>query len=289
MISRAQLAKQALSSSLRVRSAAGFQPWEPICVYDLAQALGIEVFFVDIPSLEGVYWRQSKPTILLPAERPAGRQHFNCAHELGHHTFDHGSKIDEVPENPALARYKDSEEFLADCFAGFLLMPKTAVVKGFSVRGLNPCVPTPVDILTVAGWLGVGYSTLVQQMRWSLKLITATRATELLKVSPKAIKRQIIGREVSENLIVVDKHWVGRPIDIQVGDLILVSPDVVNEATAIVPAGDAGNGKLFVGNTPGISRLFSSNSEWSAYVRVSRRNYVGRGMYRHLEEADEDE
>jgi len=79
-----------------LRFSAGSRLRDAICVYDVAQSLGIEVRFVGIPSLEGMYWKKSPATILLGAERPAGRQSFTCAHELGHHIFNHGNKIDGV-------------------------------------------------------------------------------------------------------------------------------------------------------------------------------------------------
>ena len=45
--------------------------------------------------MEGLYLRQEKPEIWIGL-RPLVRHTFNCAHELGHHVFGHGSTLDEL-------------------------------------------------------------------------------------------------------------------------------------------------------------------------------------------------
>ncbi len=282
------LPRKALSAALRVRASVGLQPWEAVCVYDLAQTLGIEVRFVNVPSLEGMYWKKSEPVILLPSDRPAGRQNFDCAHEVGHHIFDHGTRIDEVFAGSSTQRYKDPEEFLADCFAGFLLMPKTAVCRAFAIRGSSPATSTPMDVYAVAAWLGVGYSTLIHHMHRSLNLIATTRAAELMKVPPKRVKCAVLGRHWAGNLLIVDRQWTGRPIDVQVGDLVLTGFDIEWERKLLAPAGEVSSGTLLTAVRPGIGRLVAKDASWSAFVRVSRLNYVGRSLFRHLEEVEDD-
>ena len=87
-----------------MRRRAGFSLNEAICVYDLADQLGIEVRFADIPSMEGMYCRESGPTIILSSLRPSGRQAFTCAHELGHHSNGDGTGIDQLVERPHHSR-----------------------------------------------------------------------------------------------------------------------------------------------------------------------------------------
>lgn len=288
MNSRATIAQQGLSGALRLRARAGLKPWEAVCVYDLAQNFDVEVRFVDVPSLEGMYWKGSAPTIILPSERPSGRQRFSCAHELGHHVFSHGTKVDEFVAAQTQHRTKDAKEFLADCFAGFLLMPKTAVLKGFSARGLDCRSCSAKNIFRVACWLGVGYSTLIYHLQASLGVLPHLRANELLRMTPKAIRSSLLGNTVSETLVLVDELWDGRPVDVQVGDLLLVAGKTNSEGKVLRPRGEIRSGKVFVATAPGIGKLWAEHSDWSTYVRVSRKNYVGRSIFRHLEEADED-
>ena len=112
--------------------------------------------------------------ILISSDRPPGRQVYTGAHELGHHVYGRGVAVDEASvnaaqEGPASA---DPEEYLADRFAGFFLMPATAVKHGFRTRGWEPKECTPRQVYAVASWLGVGYATLVHRMGGSLGMRT---------------------------------------------------------------------------------------------------------------------
>ena len=119
-----------------MRQGAGYGLSDAICVYDLAQRLGIEVRFMDTPSMEGMYYGGSDPYIIISSLRPPGRRAFTCAHELGHHIRGDGMHVDELVEQrkrPVI----DPNEFAADCFAGALLMPKMAVERAFAIRKWN--------------------------------------------------------------------------------------------------------------------------------------------------------
>jgi hypothetical protein len=59
-------------------------------------------------------------------------------------------------------------------------------------------------------------------MRDVLNLIPRAHAEALLRVKPKQIRAEFMGRETSENVIAVDPHWTGCPIDIEVGNLVML-------------------------------------------------------------------
>src|SRR5437764_967903 len=80
------------------RRAAGFDLDVPLCVYDLAEGLGVDVWFKAIPRLEGMYVKTPGPSMVVSSLRPAGRQVYTGGHELGHHVYGHGSQIDEVQD-----------------------------------------------------------------------------------------------------------------------------------------------------------------------------------------------
>jgi hypothetical protein len=73
---RQVLAKSAAVQALRIRASVHVKPWDAIDIFDLTHQLGVEVRFAKISSMEGMYLRQSAPTILIASERPAGRQRF---------------------------------------------------------------------------------------------------------------------------------------------------------------------------------------------------------------------
>ena len=68
--------------------------------------LGIVVRFNNI-NMEGMYQRGLPPRIHLSARRPLPRRAYNCAHELGHHVFAHGSSIDELREDAKAQSWED--------------------------------------------------------------------------------------------------------------------------------------------------------------------------------------
>jgi Zn-dependent peptidase ImmA (M78 family) len=253
----------------------------------LAEKVGIRVYFDAMPSMEGAYINDEPPRIILSALRPPGRTSYNCAHEIGHHVFNHGSRIDEIFENPDKIQ-QNRDEFLADVFAGFLLMPKSAVRYGFSQRkwSVNDC--TTEQAFIVAGWLGVGYTTLLNHMCYSLRLISSDRATKLCKVPLKKIKQNLIGREIKENALLVDRYWIGRPIDIQIGDLIIFQEDVMLDEKIYNPMSVSSEKREFQGLHPGIGRFYKDDGSWSAFVRVSRKEYTGQARFRHLEHPEHE-
>ena len=96
MSTRIELARKAYTAAIQERRRAKIDPASPICVFDFIYNFNIEVRFQNISSLEGLYYNDGNPLILVSSCRPRGRMAFNCAHEYGHHIFDHGNRVDEV-------------------------------------------------------------------------------------------------------------------------------------------------------------------------------------------------
>lgn len=285
---RRDLAIDALGRALRLRGEMGIKPQAPADIFDIIDRLGIQLRFLPIPSLEGVYQGPPNPIILVSSDRPPGRQAYTGAHELGHHVYGHGVAVgvasDDAGQEPPEST--GPEEYLADRFAGFFLMPKTAVKHGFRVRGWEPKNCTPPQVYTVAGWLGVGYTALVHHMRGSLGMLTYPQSARLLKATPRNIRAAILGRKVPHNLFVVGEKWTDRAVDVQVGDLIVLPPGTRYEGANLRMVEETATTVLLAATAPGLGRVYRPQSGWAAYVRVSKRNYVGLGPYRHEEDPD---
>lgn len=284
---RRRLALRASSMALRIRQQYEIAPDQPCCVYDLAEKMGVEVRFAELPSAEGVY-SPGKPVAIISSLRPPGRQAFTCAHELGHHAYGHGEQFDELIEDRGKRRRYDPKEFEADCFASALLIPKTALLKGLALRGWSPKNISAAQMYALASWLGVGYTTLIGNMQWGMNLLERNQAEALEKVKGPQIRRSIIGRECKEHLIVADAAWSGRPIDAHAGDVLLLPSAAVIEGD-VVESIDSDQKRLLARAVqPGIGRAVIRNTAWAQYIRVSRKEFTGLARFRHLEEvADE--
>ena len=287
MKDRIALTRRAIRTALRIRREAGFTLEDPICIYDCAKRLGVEVRFVSAPSLEGMYASSGSGVIIVSSLRPSGRQAYTCAHELGHHVFGHGSKWDEYLDESGSNRPEHPDEWLAERFASYILMPKQAVLRSFVVRGWIPSACTFEQAFLIAGELGVGYSTLISQMQWSLGLLDDIVADRLRRESLGAIRRRLVGHECREHLVVVDIDWFCRPNDIKIGDEVLLPQGTTITGNAVRVEGNSSLGVLVQGHRPGIAQASQPNQIWARFIRVSRREYVGRAAFRHLEDPDD--
>ena len=235
-----------------------------------------------------MYQRGEPPRIHLSARRPLPRRAYNCAHELGHHVFGHGSSIDELREGVQVHSWEDPREFLADAFAGYTLMPIIGLRRAFAIRGWSPETATAVQMFTIACEFGVGYATLLTHLSVGVDMISRARATVLRRVTPKALRGDILGTYTSEPLIVADHHRAAPTIDTEVNTLLLLPPKTEGAGDRLVYEADLSVGRLFRAVRPGIVQTSANAGAWAAFVRIAPEAYIGLAEYRHLED-DPDE
>lgn len=283
---RKKLAMEAFKKAAHIRShSLRVAINAPICIYDAAEKLGVRVVFKEDKTVEGIYRKGNPPNIIVSSLRPTGRQAFTCAHELGHHVFGHGDVWGEVLTWGS----NDPDEFLVDCFAGYLMMPPSVVNQALTVRGWNVSRLSPVEAFVLAGIMGVGYTTLLNHMNLALNNSLSYQRAELLqKTEPKQIRKEIIGEDVSEDVVVVDEHWPSeyRSIDVKVGDYIVLPHGTVTEGGVADHVDSIARGEIYRGVRPGTGRFMNSRFNWAAFIRVTRRNYTGFARYRHLEDEE---
>lgn len=289
MTGRKSLAMQALEAALNVRREMQVGLQAPVCIYDLAEQKGVDVQFRPFAGLEGMYSKSPGPAILISSLRPAGRQVYTCAHELGHHVFGHGNiLVDEFTDVSSVQNKRTSQEILADLFAGFVLMPKYTVDYAFAVRGWQAASCTPLQVYTIAGWLGVGYTTLLSHMAKTLQVIPADQARSLAKIPLSKLRADYLQRSTKDHLVIIDAQWSARAIDVSVGDLLQLPAEIQQEGDVVHFQEDNQHGRLFCAVRQGIGRLFHPTTGWAAFVRVSRKGYTGLAQYRHQEDPDEN-
>jgi Zn-dependent peptidase ImmA (M78 family) len=286
----ADLAREALDKSLEVREEAGLAFGTPVNIYDLCELLKpkVRVRFSDY-SMEGCYCRSDRPLIEVSALRPLGRRTFNTAHELGHHALGHaGMRLDERIEGGNADPAADPEEYAANAFAGFLLMPKIGVRRAFTFRGWAIADLRPEQIFVVACHFGVGYLTLVNHLVYALREIRPAQAKQLRKVRLPAIRQAMLGLNGGERLWVADRHYVMPTLDAEVGATLLLPPHSRPEFDNLTPVCDVPSGRAFTAVRPGITRV-EADGGWAVTVRVAKFQYSGWSTNRHLEPEDYDE
>lgn len=289
-VQHADLAREALDKSLEVREEAGLPLGTPVNVYDLCELLKpkVRVRFADY-SMEGCYSRSDRPLIEVSALRPLGRRTFNTAHELGHHALGHiGTRLDEQVEEGKTNATADPEEYAANAFAGFLLMPKIAVRSAFSSRGWAIANPRPEQAFVVACHFGVGYLTLVNHLAYAMREIRSTLADQLRKVRLPAIRQAMLGPNHGDRLWVADRCYVMPTLDTEVGTTLLLPPGSRPEFDNLTLAGDIPSGRVFTAVRPGMTRV-EADDGWALTIRVAKYQYSGWSTNRHLEPEEGDD
>ena len=277
------LVMMALRKAVNIRRKHKFTQYQPLNVFDLCFEMGITVRFVEI-NMEGMYFSRqngASPQILISNQRPLPRRAFTCAHELGHHLFEHGSKVDALTEG-TFKKY-DAEEFLVDTFAGALLMPVTAVLAEFAKRDWNINSSTPEQFLLIASLFGTGYSTLITHCQKN-QILNDARAKTLLKITPAKIFAVIVGRgELNSHFKIFDELNSSKVVDLEVGNFIILPPSVAIEGTHLQKIKNTASGIVYAAKQSGIDRIIGSTEAENYFVRVQNAAYIGLAEYRHLE------
>jgi hypothetical protein len=276
------LAYEAAQEAAAVRDASGLDQDTPISIYDAAEATGTIVRFLDI-NMEGIYEQGPPSRLLLSPHRPLARRAFNCAHELGHHCFGHGSTIDELKTAIEKQRQADiPEEVIANAFAAHILMPAIGIERAFNKRNLSPATASPLQIYSVACDFGVGYNTLLTHLALGLDELSLSRLRQLQSWGPQDLRHQLIGRADPSTLVVLDQHGETQQIDIEV-DFCVVAPSGSSSSNeGLVLEQRMTNGDLFRAMRRGLTRLRLPTRVVD--VRIMPKKYVGLARFRFLED-----
>ena len=287
MDKRTTFGRIAMRGALDVRKRLNLTYDAPICVYDVVEKLGIDLWFHGGGSFGGMYAKKAN-AIFVPSLRPAPRQAFTCAHELGHWYYGHGSKLDAYTEEDHCSK-SDDEERLVDLYAGHLLMPSAAVKRAFKTRNLDPNNCSQVDFYKVASQLGVGLSTLLTHMFWTQSNLNQSSFEKIRKFTPKQIRSDLLACLDKDpgHLVIADNSWETVPIDLQVGQIAIIPAGVSIRGRSVIIVKQDSSQTILQAESPGISSAQNING-WASFIRVSRAGFEGRSIYRHLEEVDDE-
>jgi Zn-dependent peptidase ImmA (M78 family) len=274
---------QAVKAALECRLRCGIPLDGPCDVYELIAQHGIELRFMEVTSLEGLYLVDGNAAqINVCGNRPSGLQKFIAAHELGHHIFGHGATIDQESDYHAKFSSYPEEEKLVEVFARFLLMPPRAVRKGFNSIGSVLGYLQPDDVFRVSCWLGVGYSTLLNQMCFSLHMLPKGDLEKLSKVKPQQIKTTLEpnhGHYGRDELWPAHNSWQGMTVHARIGDVLTGVAGCNSDSLAQI-------GKFTYRASAVGETSCSLKGGGILNVRVARNPYIGLYKYRYLLEVE---
>lgn len=285
-----RLALQAIKKAGQIRNRLKLDLFEPVNIFDICDGFGLDIQFVPI-SMEGMYLDvegTERKRIILSNLRPFPRRIFTCAHEFGHHLFGHGTKVDGLNEDGLSNSEYDSDEELADTFAGAFLMPVAGVETQFLKREWDIKCATPIQFFTISSVFGVGYSTLVTHCKAN-KLISATHTTALLKQSPAKILQVLMNEKVKlSHFKIIDQSTRPVSVDLEVGNYLFLPLNMEIEGTHLSKVKKTGYGNAFAANHSGITRAICTTTGDSFFIRVQNDGYTGFVEHRHLEDNKTD-
>lgn len=258
---------------------------EPVNIFDICADLGVSVRFVDV-SMEGMYVNQEQATtqvILLSSLRPMPRRVFTCAHELGHHLFGHGTRIDGLSNEGVNSSMYDKDEYLVDAFAGAILMPIAGIEAEFQKRKWEPRTASPLQFYVISSIFGTGYSTLIIHCKVN-NIITEQQATALLKEKPSKLLKCLLGPTViNSHFKIIDANTQLSVIDLEVGNYIFLPEHLSLEGSHLSKKTNTEFGNVFIAEQPGVIRAVSTEGSSSHFIRIQNASYIGLAENRHLE------
>ena len=270
-----KLGQSAAKAALKYRLDHGLGFDEPCDIFQLIANEKIDLQFVDIPSLEGMFLHEPEVTrICVSALRPWGRQRYTAAHELGHCALGHGTQVDMAIDQRDRQSPLSDEEILAEGFARFTLMPPRAVTRAFAGRQQYDAR----SIFEASCWLGVGYETLIRQMHSSLRLISESEQATFLRSQRRDLCRSIAGvPDLEADVWPLDERWCDRRVHTQLGDII--QGVCAKDSTLMRPISATMSLVEHVGRET-VDLISGGNVTISA----SKRSFVGFYDYRYMPE-----
>ena len=279
----------AVTEADKVRIQLELDMFEPINVFDACERMNLTVRFVNI-NMEGMYINSKdkpNPQILISSLRPLPRRAFTCAHELGHHVFNHGTKTDMLSKDDPYSASDDIEELLVNVFAGNLLMPIAGISAELAVRNWSAKTLTPLQAYTLSSFFGTGYQSFIFHCRVN-HLITSAQEKELLKQTPSKILKTLINNSgPAIPFKIIDGLSEISTVDVEATNYVFLPPRTKVLGNHLKKLGGIAIGDAYVAIKPGVVQVVTADETFSCFVRIQRPAYMGLAEYRHLEEEND--
>jgi hypothetical protein len=200
----------------------------PIDVYGAIGDAGVVLMWRPMPRQFGAYVAEpgSRPGILINSGLPPAAQRQTAGHELGHHRFRHGTRVDADLEASLDRRTVwTDEEKQAEAFASWFLMPRKAVRTALAHLGLER-PQEPRDVYQLSLLLGTPYLSTVRHLP-SLRLASQQLAARWAATSPNVIKARLDPSSESPasrkpDVWLISERLTGMEVTVHVGDRLAI-------------------------------------------------------------------
>ena len=270
---------EAIKKATEVRLLLNYNAYQPINIYDVCEKLNAEVRFVDV-NMEGLYVNSKvNPSIFISKHRPAPRRVFTCGHELGHHIFQDGFKLDVL--NSEESSGFSIEEKRADTFSAHLLMPILGISSEFIKRNIDIKQANEKDFYIISSLFSVGYSTLINHCYYN-KLINESNFEKLAKFIPKRVLEKHYNISKSPVFKVFDSLLIsGINIDLEIDNVIIIPSHFNIDPNYFKILSRNNNESIYVAKRVGVTNMITDKG--GNFIRIQPKNYIGIAKYRHLE------
>jgi Zn-dependent peptidase ImmA (M78 family)/predicted secreted protein len=277
---------------------------QSVDVFSIIERARLWLFFAPLDNALGVYQNGG---ILINNQRPRSVQRYTAAHEYGHFVLGHENSLDgsEIERSPARFRMsrknrqddlpyvtdeKILEEAAANAFAiDFLLSPPfvNRMWEKFEISEDESSISVD-NVYHLSLFSGVSYTATIHQLA-QLNKLSASRAREFLKVTPKSIKverGQGVGPEESRaDVWSVDHSFSGVHLEMGVKDEVHIKLRET-PSTGYLWAFETGEPSTGQISHPADARAFSLVSEEFEVWNALR---VGSGGIRHFKFRGQEE
>jgi hypothetical protein len=200
----------------------------PIDVYGAIGDAGVVLMWRTMPRQFGAYVAESgsRPGILINNGLPPAAQRQTAGHELGHHRFGHGTRLDADLEAPLARRAVwTPEEKEAEAFAAWFLMPRKAVRTALARLGLEK-PQEPEDVYQLSLLLGTPYLSTVRHLP-SLRLASPNLASRWAATSPSVIKTRLDPTAEAPpsrrpDVWLISNRLAGAEVTVHAGDRLVI-------------------------------------------------------------------
>jgi hypothetical protein len=122
-------------------------------------------------------------------------------------------------------------------------------------------------------------------MNVAMEILSSNHRDALSKISPKAIKSDLAGEIWLGPLTIADAAWRHAPIDIEVGELLILPIASGNGCGLLKPQGEHSGRSIYRAVCAGSGQLDIGGGTLA--IRVARQHYIGPLTNRYLDDPDE--